>query len=101
MANVDEESAVPRSAAAGPEQLVTERERAAWVLTHVDLLPVDQRRAIGLRYWGDCSIREVAVRLGRSEGATKILLHRTLKTLRAQLQADTLLGSPAAASHVA
>jgi RNA polymerase sigma factor (sigma-70 family) len=48
-------------------------------------LPPDQREAIRLRYWQDASTAEIAERLGRSENATKQLLHRALTTLRARI----------------
>lgn len=55
-----------------------------WLGAELGRLSPDQRCAIWLRFWQDYSIREVAARLGRTEAATKALLHRTLKGLRAQ-----------------
>ena len=60
------------------------REGQDWLCAGLGRLSPDQRSAIWLRFWRDYSIREVAARLGRTEAATKALLHRTLKGLRAQ-----------------
>ena len=62
------------------------REGEDWLCAGLGRLSPDQRSAIWLRFWQDYSIREVAARLGRTEAATKALLHRTLKGLRAQVQ---------------
>ncbi len=51
----------------------------------VDALPADQRRVIVLRFAEHRSIRDIAIELGRSEGAVKQLQLRALTTLRRQL----------------
>ena len=48
----------------------------------VDGLPADQRTVIVERYVEERSIREVAARLGKSEGAIKQLQFRALQALR-------------------
>lgn len=63
-------------------------ERAAWLRSHLAALSADQRRVVWLRFWEDRAVDDVAAQIGRSPGATKQLLHRALKTLRARLQAD-------------
>jgi RNA polymerase sigma-70 factor (ECF subfamily) len=65
------------------DDYLARQERAVWVRGELRRLPVDQQRVLWLRFWQDYSIRDVAARLGRSEAATKILLHRTIKRLRA------------------
>jgi len=45
----------------------------------------DQRQVIYLRFMADLSIQEVALRLGRSEGAVKALQHRGLQSLARRL----------------
>jgi hypothetical protein len=47
-------------------------------------LTVDQRRAVELRYSRPelVPLAEVATRMGRSEGAVKLLLHRAVGALR-------------------
>ena len=48
----------------------------------VDRLPDTQRQVIQMRFVEGCSIRDVAVALGRSEGAVKQLQLRALESLR-------------------
>lgn len=51
----------------------------------VDGLPWDQRYVIRLRFAEEKSIREIAERLSRSEGAIKQLQFRALQNLRARM----------------
>lgn len=51
-------------------------------------LPAAQRAAITLRYVDDLPVREVAVLLGRSEGAVESLLSRGRETLRRAMADD-------------
>ena len=67
-------------------------ERARWVRAHLAALPVDGRRAVWLRYGEDRALEDVAGHVGRSPAATKQLLHRTLKTLRARMQPEIQIG---------
>jgi RNA polymerase sigma-70 factor (ECF subfamily) len=60
-------------------------ERRAWVIRKVDELPDDQRRVVRLRFAEEKSISEIAVELGRTEGAIKQLQFRALQSLRAKL----------------
>jgi RNA polymerase sigma-70 factor (ECF subfamily) len=64
-----------------------EIERLAVVFRLVDQLPADQRTVIIERYVEERSIREVAARLNRSEGAIKQLQLRALQTLRSRMEA--------------
>ena len=48
-------------------------------------LPDDQQRVIKMRFVEDCSIREIAKELSRSEGAVKQLQFRALQNLRDRL----------------
>jgi RNA polymerase sigma-70 factor, ECF subfamily len=68
-----------------PETMVERWERAAFLRDRLSTLPADQQEAIRLRYWQDASTAEIAERLGRSENATKQLLHRAITTLRARV----------------
>jgi RNA polymerase sigma-70 factor, ECF subfamily len=65
-------------------------EQAEWLRTHLSALSTVQRRALWLRFGEERSVREVAVQLGRSEGATKMLLHRTIKALRDRMQTEAV-----------
>jgi RNA polymerase sigma-70 factor (ECF subfamily) len=67
--------------AAGPEQTVLRAERRREVRAAVAALPLCQRRAILLRYGEGLPLKEIALALGRSEGATKQCLHRALAAL--------------------
>jgi RNA polymerase sigma-70 factor (ECF subfamily) len=51
-------------------------------LTH---LPDDRREALIMRFALGMSNREIARALGRSDGATKVLIHRSIKQLEEQL----------------
>jgi RNA polymerase sigma-70 factor, ECF subfamily len=63
-----------------------EVEQMAAIFRHVDQLPADQRAVIIERYVEERSIREVAARLNRSEGAVKQLQLRALQTLRSRME---------------
>lgn len=78
----DQETAVEKTAAAVD---LEEVERRARLFRAVDKLPDDQRRVIVLRFAEEKSIREIAVELGRSEGAIKQLQFRGLENLRNRL----------------
>jgi len=58
----------------------------ATIFRFVDQLPVDQRTVIIERYVEERSIREVAARLNKSEGAVKQLQLRALQTLRSRVE---------------
>jgi RNA polymerase sigma-70 factor, ECF subfamily len=51
----------------------------------VDELPTDQRLVILRRFVGQKGLREIAMELGRSEGAIKQLQFRALQTLRMRM----------------
>ena len=73
--------------AADPDVDLADVERAARLFRLVDTLPADQRRVIVERYVEERSIREIAARLERSEGAVKQLQLRALQTLRSRMEA--------------
>jgi RNA polymerase sigma-70 factor (ECF subfamily) len=58
---------------------------AAW--RAVGRLPEDRRRAVVLRFVDEMSTAEIAEILGRSEGAVRVLLHRALRSVAADLSA--------------
>jgi RNA polymerase sigma-70 factor, ECF subfamily len=68
------------------EDLVEGREEVAEVLSGVANLPEDRREALIMRFALDMDNREIARALGRSEGATKVLIHRAIKQLGEQLE---------------
>jgi RNA polymerase sigma-70 factor (ECF subfamily) len=75
------EDTEPISASHTTEELVEGRDRLATVLAAVQLLPDDRREALIMRFALDMDNREIARALGRSDGATKVLIHRAIKQL--------------------
>ncbi len=63
------------------EQLVEGREQLTRVLGGVGRLPEDRREALIMRFALGMDNREIARALGRSDGATKVLIHRAIKQL--------------------
>ena len=70
------------------EQVVEEREEVQEVLAGVANLPDDRREALIMRFALDMDNREIARALGRSEGATKVLIHRAIKQLEQGLKEE-------------
>lgn len=60
---------------------VSARDLADRVRAAVALLPTDQREAVELAYFGGCTFRDVAVRLGIPEGTAKSRLRLALGKL--------------------
>lgn len=78
------------SPAATPEP-EAERDEASRLLRRVLLeLPEDQREVIVMRFFLDCSHREVAARLGRSEQAVRAPQYRALGALRSRVEGTEL-----------
>ena len=69
------------------EEVVVGREEAVEVLAGVRSLPDDRREALIMRFALGMDNKEIARALGRSEGATKVLLHRAIKQLEKDLEA--------------
>ena len=63
------------------EGLVEGREELARVLEGVRQLPDDRREALIMRFALDMDNQEIANAMGRSNGATKVLLHRAIRQL--------------------
>ena len=62
-----------------------EREQLLEALSAIDQLPDDRRRALLLRFVEEMSTREIGLVLGRTEGATRVLIHRSLQSVAAHL----------------
>ena len=75
------EDAAVISAPHTTETLVEGREELGQILTGVQQLPDDRREALIMRFALGMDNREIARALGRSDGATKVLLHRAIKQL--------------------
>jgi RNA polymerase sigma-70 factor (ECF subfamily) len=63
------------------EDLVEGRDELARVLAGVKQLPDDRREALIMRFALGMDNREIARALGRTDGATKVLIHRAIKQL--------------------
>jgi RNA polymerase sigma-70 factor (ECF subfamily) len=70
------------------EDLVVGREDAVAVLQGVRSLPEDRREALIMRFALGMDNREIARALGRSDGATKVLIHRAIKQLEQDLKSQ-------------
>ena len=69
----------------GTEQVVEGRERMRAVMAGIDKLADDRREALIMRFSLGMSNREIARALGRTDGATKVLIHRAIKQLEEEL----------------
>jgi RNA polymerase sigma-70 factor (ECF subfamily) len=63
------------------EQLVEGRDELSRILDGVAMLPDDRREALIMRFALGMDNREIARALGRSDGATKVLIHRAIRQL--------------------
>jgi RNA polymerase sigma-70 factor, ECF subfamily len=82
------EDAAVLSAVHDTEDLVEGRQELEEVLAGVANLPSDRREALIMRFALGMDNREIARALGRSEGATKVLIHRAIKQLEQGLKED-------------
>ncbi|MGZ6641242.1 MAG: RNA polymerase sigma factor [Solirubrobacteraceae bacterium] len=76
-----EETTTPLSALHTTEDLVEGRDELARILEGVKELPDDRREALIMRFALGMDNREIARAMGRSDGATKVLIHRAIKQL--------------------
>jgi RNA polymerase sigma-70 factor, ECF subfamily len=75
------------------------RDEAAAAWRAVGRLPADRRRALVLRFVEEMSTAEIAGVLGRSEGAVRVLIHRALRTVGADLvRGGVRVGRPSSRS---
>ena len=63
------------------EDLVEGRDELARILDGVKDLPDDRREALIMRFALGMDNREIARAMGRTDGATKVLIHRAIKQL--------------------
>jgi RNA polymerase sigma-70 factor (ECF subfamily) len=82
------EDAATVSALHGTEDIAEGREELKEVLEGVATLPDDRREALIMRFALDMDNREIARALGRSEGATKVLIHRAIRQLEGKLKEE-------------
>jgi RNA polymerase sigma-70 factor (ECF subfamily) len=75
------DDAGPLAATHTTETLVEHRDDLARILECVQELPDDRREALIMRFALGMDNREIARALGRTDGATKVLLHRAIRQL--------------------
>lgn len=82
------DSAGEFSASHDTEDLVAARAELAEVFEKVAEMPDERREALIMRFALDMDNQEIARALGKTEGATKVLIHRAIKQLGQALEAD-------------
>jgi RNA polymerase sigma-70 factor (ECF subfamily) len=82
------ESADPISHPHATEQVVEGREELREVMQGLTRLPNDRREALIMRFALGMGNREIARALGRTDGATKVLIHRAIKQLEEHLEEE-------------
>jgi RNA polymerase sigma-70 factor, ECF subfamily len=79
------ENADPIVARHGTEAIAEGREELRQVIANLDRLPDDRREALIMRFALGMDNREIARAMGRSDGATKVLIHRAIKQLQQEI----------------
>jgi RNA polymerase sigma-70 factor, ECF subfamily len=79
------DSVEPPSHPHGTEKVVEGREELRQVIDGLTGLPGDRREALIMRFALGMSNREIARALGRTDGATKVLIHRAIKQLEQRI----------------
>ncbi len=80
------DSADPISHPHATEQVVEGREELRQVMEGLTHLPEDRRDALIMRFALGMDNREIARALGRTDGATKVLIHRAIRQLEEGLE---------------
>jgi len=76
-----DETTTPIPALHTTEELVEGRDELGRVIEGINELPDDRREALIMRFALGMDNREIARALGRSDGATKVLIHRAIRQL--------------------
>jgi len=63
------------------EDLVEGRDELARIIAGIQKLPDERRDALIMRFALGMDNREIARAMGKTDGATKVLLHRAIKQL--------------------
>jgi RNA polymerase sigma-70 factor (ECF subfamily) len=82
------DSADPIATRHDTEDLVAGREELRQVMANLQHLSDDRREALIMRFALGMDNREIARALGRSDGATKVLIHRAIKQLQEEMGRD-------------
>ena len=83
----------PLAALHSTEELVSGRDELARVLEGIKQLPDDRREALIMRFALGMDNREIARALGRSDGATKVLIHRAIRQLEGIVSSEEAMAS--------
>jgi RNA polymerase sigma-70 factor (ECF subfamily) len=78
----------PIAAPHSTERIAEGREELKHVMDSLEHLPTDRREALIMRFALGMDNREIARALGRTDGATKVLIHRAIKQLGEEMKAD-------------
>lgn len=77
-----EEVTYPVAAQSGPEEELLRDEEARLLREMLWRLPPEQRDVVSLRYAGELKFRQIALVLGKTESAVRMIHYRALKMLR-------------------
>jgi RNA polymerase sigma-70 factor (ECF subfamily) len=72
-----------------PSQAFSRQQREFRMQEEVNALPADQNEAIRMRYVENMPTKEIAELMGKTDGAVRVMLTRTLKQLATRLGVDT------------
>ena len=73
-----------------PTQALSRKGREFRLLEALKTLPEDQQEALRLRYIENLPSKEIAERLGKSDGAVRVMLTRSLQKLHSLLGEETV-----------
>jgi RNA polymerase sigma-70 factor (ECF subfamily) len=82
------ENADPIAARHDTEAIAEGREELREVMANLEHLSEDRREALIMRFALGMDNREIARALGRTDGATKVLIHRAIKQLQEAMEGD-------------
>ena len=82
------ENADPIAARHDTEAIAEGREELRAVMANLEHLSADRREALIMRFALGMDNREIARALGRTDGATKVLIHREIKQLQEQMEGE-------------
>jgi len=82
----------PIAAPVGTERIAEDREELGQIMRLIRDLPDERREALIMRFALGMDNSEIARAMGRSNGATKVLLHRAVKQLEEMVAAEAVPG---------
>jgi RNA polymerase sigma-70 factor (ECF subfamily) len=82
----------PIAAPVGTERIAEDREELGQIMRLIRELPDERREALIMRFALGMDNSEIARAMGRSNGATKVLLHRAVKQLEEMVAAEGVPG---------